>query len=82
MAAICPAGKPKNGPDSDTGRSGESAPYGVHMVQADTPEMIEVSKSFASKVVYCVIDTGLDKRNVEFSTSGGSVAASRHRCDR
>lgn len=66
---ICPAAKPKNGPDSDTGKYTESAPYGVKMVQADHPEMIEVSKEFAHKVIFCVIDTGLDRRNTEFSTS-------------
>jgi hypothetical protein len=69
MAAICPATKPKNGPDTDTGKYSESPPYGVRMVQADHPEMVMVSKEFAHKVIFCVIDTGLDRKNGEFSTS-------------
>lgn len=69
VAAMCPVIKPKNGPDTDTGKYSESPPYGVHMVQADHPEMVEVSKEFAHKVIFCVIDTGLDRKNGEFSTS-------------
>lgn len=67
IAAICPVTKPKNGPDTDTGKYSEGAPYGVSMVQADHPEMIEVSKEFAEKVIFCVIDTGLDRKNIEFN---------------
>jgi hypothetical protein len=37
------------------------------MVQAIDPAMIEVSKTFKSKVLFCVIDTGLDITNFEFS---------------
>jgi hypothetical protein len=37
------------------------------MVQAVDPAMIEVSKTFKSKVLFCVIDTGLDITNFEFS---------------
>jgi len=69
-SAICPVSKPKNGPDTDTGKYSESPPYGVRMVQADHPEMIEVSKEFAHKVIFCVIDTGLDRKNGEFGTTG------------
>jgi hypothetical protein len=36
--------------------------------------MIEVSKAFKSKVLFCVIDTGLDSTNFEFS-GGGKLAA-------
>lgn len=75
MAAICPATKPKNGPDTDTGKYSESPPYGVRMVQADHPEMVMVSKEFAHKVIFCVIDTGLDRKNGEFSTSRKSLAS-------
>lgn len=42
-------------------------PTGIKMVQAIEPAMIEVSKAFKSKVLYCVIDTGLDITNPEFS---------------
>lgn len=69
VAAMCPVSKPKNGPDTDTGKYAESPPYGVRMVQADHPEMVMVSKEFAHKVIFCVIDTGLDRKNGEFSTS-------------
>jgi copper chaperone CopZ len=69
IAAMCPAVKPKNGPDTDTGKYSESPPYGVRMVQADHPEMVSVSKEYAHKVIFCVIDTGLDRKNGEFSTS-------------
>lgn len=69
IAAMCPAVKPKNGPDTDTGKYSESPPYGVRMVQADHPEMVMVSKDYAHKVIFCVIDTGLDRKNSEFSTS-------------
>jgi hypothetical protein len=68
-AGVCSAIKPKNGPDTDTGKFGESAPYGVRMVQADAPEMVEISRRFASKAIFCVIDTGLDRRNMEFAHS-------------
>jgi hypothetical protein len=44
------------------------------MVQADHPEMVMVSKEFAHKVIFCVIDTGLDRKNGEFSTSRKSHA--------
>jgi hypothetical protein len=33
-------------------------PYGVEMVEAVTPEMIEISKQFSNRVLYCVIDSG------------------------
>lgn len=69
VSAMCPAVKPKNGPDTDTGKYSESPPYGVRMVQADHPEMVMVSKEYAHKVIFCVIDTGLDRKNAEFSTS-------------
>jgi copper chaperone CopZ len=69
IAAMCPVVKPKNGPDTDTGKYSESPPYGVRMVQADHPEMVMVSKEYAHKVIFCVIDTGLDRKNGEFSTS-------------
>lgn len=69
VAAMCPVSKPKNGPDTDTGKYSESPPYGVRMVQADHPEMVMVSKDYAHKVIFCVIDTGLDRKNGEFSTS-------------
>ncbi len=69
IAAMCPVSKPKNGPDTDTGKDSESPPYGVRMVQADHPEMVMVSKEYAHKVIFCVIDTGLDRKNSEFSTS-------------
>ncbi|KAF6262151.1 peptidase S8/S53 domain-containing protein [Scenedesmus sp. NREL 46B-D3] len=55
------------GPDGAIGRTVEEVPYGIKMVQAVDPAMIQVSKSFKSKVLFCVIDTGLDNTNFEFS---------------
>lgn len=55
------------GPDGAIGKTVEEVPYGIKMVQAIEPAMIEVSKAFKSKVLYCVIDTGLDITNPEFS---------------
>lgn len=70
---VCSDADGKLGPDGDLGRTTEGVPYGIKMVQADDPGMIEISKKFNSKVLFCVIDTGLDRTNTEFnnaSTSG------------
>lgn len=55
------------------GLESEGVPYGISMVQADTPEMRAIAKEHRDKVLYCVIDTGLDIQNQEFDkerTSG------------
>lgn len=55
-------------PDSGmTGRLEEDAPYGIKMVQATDPTMIQVSQDFKSKVMFCIIDTGADRTHWEFS---------------
>lgn len=55
------------GPDGAIGKTVEEAPYGIKMVQAVDPGMIDVSKQFRNKIMYCVIDTGVDVSNYEFS---------------
>lgn len=52
--------------DADCGRNGtECVPYGVKMVQADHPTIIDISTQHKDKVLFCVIDTGLDP-NTDF----------------
>jgi hypothetical protein len=41
-------------------------PYNVKALQADRPVITDISKRFKSKVLFCVIDTGLDRSNPEF----------------
>ncbi|WIA20356.1 hypothetical protein OEZ85_006187 [Tetradesmus obliquus] len=67
--AVCSESDGKLGPDADLGRRGEGIPYGVKLVQADDPAMVEVAKKFRSKVLFCVIDTGLDRTNKEFNNA-------------
>lgn len=55
-------------PDSGmTGRLTEAAPYGINMVQGTDDTMIQLSKDFKSKVMFCIIDTGIDRTHWEFS---------------
>ncbi|KAF8057743.1 ALG10 [Scenedesmus sp. PABB004] len=75
-AASCPVPTSGN-PDiaAGTGTVSEGAPYGVRMLQADHPDVIALSRNFKQKVLFCVIDTGLDRTNPEFdpaTTSGCS----------
>ncbi|KAF8057098.1 rpsL [Scenedesmus sp. PABB004] len=69
----CGAGDPAN-PDAGLGLGGvEGTPYGISLVQADHPEMAAIARAHRDKVLWCVIDTGLDIQNVEFDrerTSG------------
>jgi hypothetical protein len=41
----------------------EVVPYGISMVEAATPEMIEISKQHRRKVLYCVIDSGESQKS-------------------
>lgn len=66
LADTCPLVSADD-PDIDTGRYSEGAPYGIQMVQADSNEAQQLSRRFQDKVLYCVIDTGLDINNREFS---------------
>lgn len=52
----------------------EFTPYGISMVQANDPELVGISKQTRGRVLYCVIDTGLDRRNSEFP-AGARLAA-------
>lgn len=65
--AVCSETDSKLGPDVELGRTTEGTPYGIKMVQADDPAMIQISQKFKHKVLFCVIDTGLDRTNKEFS---------------
>ncbi|WIA30248.1 hypothetical protein OEZ86_000338 [Tetradesmus obliquus] len=66
--------------DYQAGRAAEGTPYGVSLVEADTPTMLYISKSHKDNVLFCVIDTGLDRANPEFdltTTSGCMPGAVR-----
>lgn len=60
-------------PDLTVGRSTEDAPYGVSMLQADDPMLVQIGSTYQSKVMFCVLDTGMDPTNPEFDT-GETVA--------
>ena len=75
---MCSESDGKLGPDADLGRRGEGIPYGVKLVQADDPAMVEVAKKFRSKVLFCVIDTGLDRSNKEFNNASELSQHRRH----
>jgi hypothetical protein len=68
-AALCSESDGKLGPDADLGRRSEGIPYGIKLVQADDPAMVELSRKYRSKVLFCVIDTGLDHTNKEFNNA-------------
>jgi hypothetical protein len=68
-AALCSESDSKLGPDADLGRRSEGVPYGIKLVQADDPAMVELSRKYRSKVLFCVIDTGLDHTNKEFNNA-------------
>lgn len=53
--------------DMVTGRTSEEAPYGISMIQADFSTMTDISSNYNGKVLFCVIDDGLDVNNPEFS---------------
>lgn len=53
--------------DYTVGIKEEGRSYGMKMVQADTAEMQDIADTFKSKVLYCVMDTGLDVANKEFA---------------
>jgi hypothetical protein len=57
QAGSCPA---SNVPDKGLqfANVSEVVPYGIEMVEATAPEMIEISKQYRSKVLFCVIDSG------------------------
>jgi hypothetical protein len=67
--AVCSESDGKLGPDADLGRRTEGVPYGIKLVQADHPDMVELSRKHRSKVLFCVIDTGLDRTNKEFNNA-------------
>jgi len=52
-------------PDWLLGRDREGVPYGIKLVQADDNEFIQLSKGVKDKVLYCVIDSGMDMNNIE-----------------
>lgn len=58
QTASCPLSNASPDRDVQLGNVTEVVPYGISMVEADTAEMIEISKQFRKKVLYCVIDSG------------------------
>eukprot|EP00775_Hariotina_reticulata_P010849 gene10849-11003_t len=64
-------------PDFMLGRDSEGVPYGVRMVQADTEEFIQLSKGVKGKVLYCVIDSGMDMDNKEMPHATGCMPGIR-----
>lgn len=54
-------------PDLVIGRSSEQAPYGISMVQANYSTMVDISSTYRDKVLFCVIDDGMDASNPEFT---------------
>ncbi|WIA12437.1 hypothetical protein OEZ85_012474 [Tetradesmus obliquus] len=76
QTASCPLSNASPDRDVQLGNVTEVMPYGISMVEADTAEMIEISKQFRKKVLYCVIDSGFDSSNAEFraDSSSGCIA--------
>jgi hypothetical protein len=62
--------------DSVVGLKEEGRSYGMKQIQADAPEIQEIADKFKSKVLYCVMDTGLDTSNQEFEGVGGCCSHS------
>jgi hypothetical protein len=56
--------------DYAVGVEEEGRSYGMKMMQADAAEMQEVATQHKSKVLYCVMDTGIDTANQEFTGVG------------
>jgi hypothetical protein len=64
----CTGTPPATDIDLQLGRDSEGTPYGVRMVQGDDAEVIEVSRLYKHRVMWCVVDTGLDGKNQEIPT--------------
>jgi hypothetical protein len=56
--------------DYAVGIKKEGRSYGMKMMQADAPDIQDIADKFKSKVLYCVMDTGIDIRNQEFTGVG------------
>jgi hypothetical protein len=54
----CPLSNATPDKDVQLANVTEVVPYGIDMVEASQPEMIQISKQYRSKVLYCVIDSG------------------------
>lgn len=65
-------------PDLVIGRSSEQAPYGISMVQANFSVMEDISSTYKNKVLFCVIDDGMDPSNPEFSAGGCNSCSAGH----
>lgn len=56
--------------DYAVGLKKEGRSYGIRMVQADAAEVEAIADKYKSKVLYCVLDTGIDATNQEFTGVG------------
>jgi hypothetical protein len=66
--ASCPAPPPDPlDPDADLGVSSEGVPWGIKAVQGSDPVIQQLARQYRNKVMYCVIDSGLDISNKEFN---------------
>ena len=54
-------------PDANLGRTSEGTPWGIKAVQANDPVVQQLALKFREKVMYCVLDSGLDISNQEFN---------------
>lgn len=57
-------------PDINMDRVEEGVPFAVKRVQASLPPMKLLARRHAERVLYCVIDNGMDASNQEFSKQG------------
>jgi hypothetical protein len=62
----CTSEDPFN-PDANLGRTSEGTPWGIKAVQANDPVVQQLALKFREKVMYCVLDSGLDISNQEFN---------------
>jgi hypothetical protein len=65
----CDAGSDPLNPDVNLGRTSEGVPWGIAAVQGTDPVVQQLAQQYRSKVLYCVLDTGLDIANKEFDAN-------------
>ncbi len=51
--------------DGSVGIAPETLPYGIRMIQADSPAALEAAGKVAAAVVYCIIDSGVYQAHVD-----------------
>lgn len=65
----CDAGSDPLNPDVNLGRTSEGVPWGIAAVQGADPVVQQLAQQYRSKVLYCVLDSGLDIANKEFDAN-------------